>query len=667
MKLKLLLSVCLLWFVAGGAQNLQLGKVSIAELNEKFHPTDSSAAAAVLFTRGKTYFEYSPSDGFFSMTEVEVRIKIYKKEGYKWANRTIDYYTGPDADQSVGISKAATYNLVNGQIEKTKLKSDGEFTEKLDRYTSLHKIAMPNIREGSVVEYSYTIKSPYFLKLPDWDFQRQIPVDYSEYQILIPEYFKYNSYLKGKLAPKTETSSKQRDFAGVGNERVNQKGGFARSRYEYEIKCMEVTTSYLLTNIPAFKEENYTDNIENYTSSLIHELASVHFKGGPFTNYTTDWESLARKVYSYSDFGNELSKSGYFEEEIAPLAFGDDYNRLSAVFNFLTKKMTWNGAYSFLCDQGVKKAYAEKSGNSAEINLMLVAMLRFAGVNANPVLLSTRSNGLAAYPNLGGFNHVIAAVESPTGIVLMDATSKFVTPGILPFEDLNRTGRIIMDDGSSATILLMPTEPSKVTCNLVAAIDNEGKISGKVRNQYTDYVALDFREKYSNIQTDAYLQSLEAKYGGITVTQYTASEKELTKPVTETYSFSDNGCTESIGGKLYFSPILFFAQKVNPFKQEAREYPVNFSFPTQRKYNMIIKIPDGYEVETIPGAATVVMDEKLGSFKYNVTQSGGQLQLFYTFEIGKALVGPEFYEVLKDFYKAVIEKQNEKIILKKIA
>jgi hypothetical protein len=656
----------LLVFLSARGQKFELGKVSVAELEQQSHPSDPSAVAAVLYTKGKTYFEFSPSDGFYSMTEVEVRIKIYKKEGYSLGSKTIAYYTGANDNQTVAIYKAATYNLVNGQIEKTRLKSEGEFTEKLDRNTSLRKIAMPNIREGSVVEYSYTIKSPYFLKFPDWDFQRKIPVDYSEYKILIPEYFKYNSYLKGKLEPTKETSSNQRDFTGVANERVNQRGGFKRSRFDYEIKCMEVSTSYLLTNIPAFKEEDYTDNIENYTSSIVHELASVHFKDGPFTNYTSDWESVARKVYSSPDFGIELAKNGYFEDDLKSIALGDDYNKFATIFNFVTSRMTWNGNYSYLCDKGVKKAYAEKSGNAAEINLMLVAMLRRAGLNANPVLLSTRSNGIASYPNLGGFNHVIAAVKMPTGIILMDATSKFATPGILPNEDLNRFGRMVMDDGSSAGVALMPTEPSKVTCNLMAGIDNEGKISGKVRNQYTDYVAMDFREKYHNIQNDAYLQHLEDKLGGIAITEYSANEKEIFKPVTETYSFSDTGSTEIIGGKLYFSPMLFLAAKVNPFKQETREYPVNFFFPTQGKYNIIIKIPEGYQVETIPAAANVVMDENLGSFKYNITQSSGQLQLFCSFDIGKAIVGSEYYEMLQDFFKAAIEKQNEKIILKKV-
>ena len=60
----------------------------------------------------------------------------------------------------------------------------------------------------------------------------------------------------------------------------------------------------------------------------------------------------------------------------------------------------------------MRKAYKDKTGNVAEINLMLTAMLRYAGINANPVLVSTRSNGIALFPNRTAFNYVIAAVET---------------------------------------------------------------------------------------------------------------------------------------------------------------------------------------------------------------------------------------------------------------
>lgn len=115
-------------------QVFELGKVSVAELQEKVHPKDSTAVAAILFEKGKNSFEYTQGKGFVMITKVKTRIKIYKKEGYDWANKSIRYYTASVNEETVSFSEAITYNLIDGKIEKTKLKSDGEFDEVVNKY-----------------------------------------------------------------------------------------------------------------------------------------------------------------------------------------------------------------------------------------------------------------------------------------------------------------------------------------------------------------------------------------------------------------------------------------------------------------------------------------------------------------------------------------------------
>jgi hypothetical protein len=82
----LFLALC---FAKINAQNFELGKVSIAELQEKAHPKDTAAVAAILFKTGKIY-----TGQYSTTTKVKVRIKIYKKEGYKWANQEVVHYFG---------------------------------------------------------------------------------------------------------------------------------------------------------------------------------------------------------------------------------------------------------------------------------------------------------------------------------------------------------------------------------------------------------------------------------------------------------------------------------------------------------------------------------------------------------------------------------------------
>ena len=199
--------------INGKAQDFQLGKVTIEELEEKQHPKDTSAVAAVLFKNGKTTLDFFEGKGFVLQTVVRTRIKIYKKEGYDWANQAIEYSLDSSPNETVDFSQAVTYNLVDGKIEKTKLKSEGVFVETINKYWNRKKIMMPNVKVGSVVEYEYVIKSPNIVHPRNWDFQTKIPVNSSEYITSFPSHYMYNTTKKGfvNLFLRSNTETKKMD------------------------------------------------------------------------------------------------------------------------------------------------------------------------------------------------------------------------------------------------------------------------------------------------------------------------------------------------------------------------------------------------------------------------------------------------------------------------
>lgn len=650
------------------AQEFKLGKVSIAELEQKVHPKDSSAAAAILYRKGESRIEYDQNDGFVVLTDVETRIKIYKKEGYDWANQKVWYYNQTNFKERVFFNDAVTFNLVNGKIEKTKLKSDGIFDEVLNKYRGQKKISMPNVKEGSVIEFRYTIKCPSDRVIRDWDFQTSIPVNYSEFSTFIPEYYVFNSRQKGYLFPKVTTLKNPKSITFTNKERgeglAQTPTTFSTSKHDY----IENQTTFIAADLPAMKDEAFVNNIDNYTASVSHELSLTKFPNSPMKEYSTDWNSVVKTIYEYDDFGPELNKTGYFEDDINNLLKGitKQEEKIWLILNHVKSNVKWNGYTGYSCDSGVKKAYKEKTGNIADINLMLTAMLRYAGLTANPVLVSTRSNGISLFPNRTAFNYVIAAVETPEGNILIDATSKYSTPNILPLQVLNWSGRLIRKDGTSQEIDLMPSKPSNDNVFMNYAIDAEGKVTGKARRQCTDYNAMITRQNMNSLKEEEYLDKLENDYNKIEISEYTrTNEKEILMPTLESYSFTGNLC-EVIGGKIYVNPMLFFTNDKNPFKQEVREYPVDFSYPYADKFNITIQIPDGFSVESLPAPAALVMEENLGTFRYNIAASGNVLQLAILHQINDAIVGTEKYEMLKEYYKAMVAKETEKIVLKRI-
>lgn len=658
----------LLSFISINAQDFQLGNVSNKELEEKFHPSDSSAVAAILFSKGTTNLEYSGTSGFVVVTEVETRIKIYKKEGYDWANKAVEHYTGSSLVEKVAFSKAVTYNLVNGKIDKTKLKSDGEFIEKTNRYWSMSKITMPNVKEGSIIEYKYTIRSPYKNSFPEWKFQTTIPVNYSEYATEIPDYYEYNTFFKGFLNPVTSKSSVRRSIEINNKERTGTRevrANFSNERMDFGAK----TAKYVMENVPALKDEAYVNNVDNYSASVFHSLASTKFPNTLVELFATSWEAIVKKIYDSPDFGDELKKSNYFEDDLNTVLAGitNKNDKMVAVFQFVKDRMNWNNYTGYSCNDGVKTAYKQKTGNTAEINLMLTAMLRSAGFQARPVLISTRANGIAVFPNQSAYNYVIVAVEDNNNIVLLDATDKYALPNQIPFRALNWFGRLVREDGSSTTIDLMPRMISKENVAMNYSVYQSGAVKGVIRKQYSDYNAQVFRNKYVGIKEDQYLEKLENDLNKIEISDYVrANAGDVYQPVQETFSFTGGDFCDVVGDKIYIAPMLFLVSNKNPFNQEKREYPVDFGFPFQDKYAINIEIPEGYEVESIPAVANLQTQQNICSFKYNIQVTGNKIQLVVIQDIHNSIVNPVDYPALQESFKKMTEKQNEKIVLKKI-
>lgn len=329
--------------------------------------------------------------------------------------------------------------------------------------------------------------------------------------------------------------------------------------------------------------------------------------------------------------------------------------------------MNWNNQKGYYTDKGVRKAYIDGTGNTAEINFILMAMLNRAGIKTEPVLISTKEHGIPVYPSRTVFNYVLAAAEIEGKRILLDATNKQTAPNILPLYTLNWTGRLIRQDGTSEEINLSPAFLSKKTLTMMVSVDEKGKLSGKYRVNSTDYEAFTFREKYADVNQQNYLEKVENDFPGMQISEYNVeNNKDLSKPIIENFTFTGDNQAEIIGGKIYLDPLLFFTPTKNPFVLENRDFPIYFGYPTQFKYSLNITIPEGYVVETLPKPINLSTGENVGLFSFNISVINNTIQVVINKEIKNVMVSADFYDILKVFYKQMIDKLNEKIVLKKI-
>lgn len=671
MKKIIIFIITLFLFQINTAQDFKFGKVSKEELEQTKHYLDTTANAAVLYRSVRINYEYSQNDGFIQMREVRERIKIYNKDGYDLATKQIQLYDKSSSKrETLSELKGYTFTLDNGKVVKSKLKSQDVFEEKINEYYSKTSFTMPNISDGCVIELVYKKESP-FISIDDIVLQFNVPIDKMDLKVKIPEFFKFNTHLnpRAMFYPElSKTVSGRKEVIGSkSRDRTNTVAQTQFYRDDWEFK--ENVTTANLFNIPALKSEPIVRNINSYRSKLIWEYVLYQGPNGEVKDYSTSWPEVVGTIYKSESFGGQLAKSNYFEEDINALVsnVSEPLKKASLIFDFVKSKVKWNDYYGYRVQNGVKKAYKEGVGNSGDINLMLTAMLRYAGINANPVLISTSSNGIPILPTTDGFNFVVTAVELQDKVLLLDATDRYSTANVLSTNLINWQGRIIRENGSSTWVSLTPKVHSKDITALNVKINDDLTIDGKVRVMLSNQFAKNFRANYNNINEEEHIKDLEKDNGEIEVSNLDVKgSHNLSKPITYSYDYNLEDGVEEIGDKLYFSPLLFLTSNENPFKLDTRTYPIDFVYPIVTKYNVNIMIPDGYEVESMPKSIKVAYNENEGDFTCLVKQNGMMLQLAYSFSLNKTLILSLDYNQFKEFYQTMIDAQQEKIVLKKM-
>lgn len=624
-------------------KKIKFGKVKTHELEANVCPIDSNAHAEILYDKGYTYFDFTPH-GAKLVTSKHTRIKIYNKEGYKYADVQIPYYmSNMNGEEKIGNIKAYTYNLENGKVVKTQLKKDGIFTEKLTKNVKVKKFTFPDIKEGCVIEYRYTKTSDFFFNLESWKFQHDIPVRYSRYEARIPDDIKYKQSLKGYESIRREVEST-----------------FENELYMKDYK-------YTAENIKAFPDEQYIACKEDYISKLEFELTAAKIKGF-WERYTDNWTSIHKELTTNLSFGCALNKKGYCKK-ILPGIIGNcktTNEKIQSIYEFVRKNIKWNGQYSIFAGRSYRNIHTSKSGDSGEINLFLTTLYRTAGFDSNPVIISTRNNGQIRFgtPKLSQYNHCLSCVNIDGKILLLDATEKLTPIDLLPYNDYNREGVMIKPKGT----VKVPLVNKNLSNNYIlidAAFNEDGQLEGKLTAKYSKYEAFQFRRNFSN--TDHRVKKLEKNMDDFSISNYKLENlRNPYKELAETYSFT-LGEEDEMPTTVYLPPLLHFTRSRNPFKLEERKFPVDIPYPEMDYIIINIELPEGYEVSDIPKDISAVMPDNSCSFAFQYRISGNKLKITYQKRTIKTMFLPNEYGALKTFYDMLIKKHSEKIVIKKKA
>jgi len=634
--------------------------------------SDSSAAAYVIADCGTTKFDYG-QNGFYLIFSRKARIHILKPEGYEYATVIIPLYKSLDGDEKIFGLKASTYNLENGKVERTKLRSEDEFRENESERWDNHRFTLPNVKPGSIIEFEYEVHSLYLFNLQSWTFQMGIPVKWSEYEVRIPEYFDYKKIFQGYNSFFLNESGSHIQRITVPVERTREVVG--RSVYSSTGPSQEMmdftcyTNHWVIRDAPAFKSEPYMTTVKDHVNKIEFELSVIRMPQRPINNVMDTWETLNKKLMDDDKLGKLVKKGNFFTDKL-PFLIHDSLSqeeKIRKIYAHAAKHASWNGKKRIFAEKKPSKTYEDRTGDAAEINLMLVAMLNEAGFKAYPVILSTRDHGQIQplYPILAKFNYLVACVKLDSKQYLLDATSQFIPFNTLPERCLNGKGILLKEEGYE-WITLLSQEIANTYTNAQLTLSEEGVLSGTIAQNTMGINATHRRASYNNTEQKAFIEAFAKDRSGWQVSDFMIeNEKDPDKPLIETYTLEITDAAQVAGDRIYLNTFGGIGIRENPFRLASRLFPVDFSCPQKVTELVTIQVPEGWVVESMPQPTLMSLPEKAGTFRFTAAQNGNTISISCNFNINKVVFSSAEYEALKEFYRLVVSKHTDQLVLKK--
>lgn len=656
MKLVVLLSGFILVSFAVMAQKEMpaFGKIDKADLEMKDCDFDKGAEAVKLIDWGNTYYEKGNPNGdpFKTVFEKRTRIKILKERGLSQANVKIPFYSGNN-EEKISRLNAYTYNIdSSGNIDAVPVKKSSVFLRKINKKYSEIIIAFPDVRIGSVIEYEYTMERLTMGHLRDWYFQERIPVKYSEYQLIIPQTFRFS------VQPSVIDPMEQKRKV-IYESLAGEQG---------TLNVKSVKTNYIMHNLQGIKDEPYMGSAKDYMQRLEFQLKQIDFGNNNVADLRFKWSDIIEELNGDEDFGLQLATDITNAQSVIDEAvkITDDESKMKYVYDYIRTRMAWNEEESIYCDRSLNKAWDTKEGNTAAINLMLVKLLSDAGIKASPILMSTRDNGMVSsyYPFINQFNTVLAYVTINNNYFILDATDKISDYKLVPEKIANTKGFIT--EGQNGQ--WKEVSPGKYKYKLMTAvhgeIDEAGMMKGDCLVNCSDYAR---NERVQNwIKNKMMFKEIyfANPYPAIKIEDIAVNNADADSlPLEQKVKFTS--LLSSSGDYRYFNINLFSGLDKNPFVTDERVADIDFGYLQEYTLFGNYTIPQDYVFDELPQNISMIMPDTSIIFTRSLQTDDNLLNVKISVEFKRSFYPATNYPEFKEFYKKLFAKLNEQVVIKK--
>lgn len=638
----------------------KFGKLSKEEFQIKSYPVEPEAAAVVVFDKGHASIEGNYKGGFAVLFKHYKKVHILNKNGYDAGDISIPLYSSGRSEEIVRGLKAVSYNLENGKVVETKLDKKNIFTEKINDKWSLVKFTLPNLKEGTIFEIEYSIKSDFIFNFQPWEFQGNYPRLWSEFNAAIPQFLGYIFLSQGYHPFHINTNKNYRSNIALSTS------GLATRTESATISTAVTEYRWVQKDVPSLKEENYTTTLKNHISKIEFQL-NEYKEPLTYKKIMGSWASLSEEMMKDDRFGYPLTQpNGFLSEIISEVTQSDKTNLENAIslYYYINNNYTSTTSAGMYFSKTLRNIIRDKNGTTADINLLLTALYKKAGYEADPVILSTRQHGYTYeyYPLIDRFNYTITRVKIDDKYYFLDATRN-LNFGRLSYQLYNGHGRVM--NKQAEAVHLNSKDLNEVSITTVIISNSDDGINGAYRKQPGYFESIRIKNAVKTNGQEKYFESIQNKLPEAMQIKesYIDSLDKREDPLVVKFNFQLNGGSSDL---LYFNPLIMDEFKENPFKAADRKYPVEMPYSENAHFILSFEVPNGYEVDEIPKTLVLKLNENNDIvYEYRISQSGGIISLRSKLSINRTVFLPEEYELLREFFNIVVNKQNENIVLKK--
>lgn len=613
---------------------LDYPKFDETELKKTHSQIEKNAPAEILYN--SLSIDLSPSSQYFYQKKYFSKIKIYdKKRSEEWLNLNIPVASG----ESLSDFEVTVYNYKNNSVEKTTISKQDQLKENLVKGLKFYKLAIPNVSDGSVIEYHYRIETGNVFNLTYY-LQYNIPVIYQEYIFEYPESLTYT-------------------FNGTGNS-IAPKYNVNKALSRLGIDMNVYKFGY--ENVSSVQKENFVKGNDRDRAKVKPELRKYAARYFLFES-SDKWSKLAEKLKYSDNFGGFLGTGakGILPEDIKKTL--DPLERANKVFEFVKNNYKWNKDFGIIASQSLRQFVKTKSGNCADINLLLTVLLKDAKLEANPVLISTVDNGVLNVftPNLNSVNMVLASIKIKDQLYFYDATSIASRVNMLPERDWNDFG-ILLENDKATDLSFSNTNISKKELLVKADIDlQNSEITGNLIKKEAGLYAIEAYDDFDN-NHDKYNQAFKADFA--TNIKEVKSKLLPDGDFESQMKFSSSSLMDVVGNKIILNPLLFLNTGNESFDQkEERKNQIDFISAFTREKKVEITVPNGYKVADLPKPKKIVTDDKEISYFYKIEYINNKILVSSKVDVLSQNYPKEYYSFFKQIWKIINESENQVISL----